>query len=72
MWEEILRNIPIALLATIYVFDVAEIMSLIPELKGKELEQASASPTRLSVFLLSCCPYSVNQQCSRNIFDSHS
>ena len=60
MWEEILRNIPIALLATIYVFDVAEIMSLIPELKGKELDIASTSLIRLLASVLNCHRGSIN------------
>jgi hypothetical protein len=38
MRQEILRNISIALVAAIYLLDMAETMSLIPELKGKELE----------------------------------
>jgi hypothetical protein len=49
MWQEILHNIPIALVAAIYLLDIAETMSLIPELKGKELESASTSPTGWSV-----------------------
>jgi hypothetical protein len=71
MRQEILRNIPIAPVAAICLLNIAETMSLIPELKGKELEYASASPTRLSVFLLSCCRCLVNQQCGGDIFDSH-